>query len=76
MYLDTLKGILTPFLGTSLGAAFVFFMKKNLGDTLQRLLNGFAAGVMLYVVVAELIPEMSDEKKRKQEPSFLRRDSV
>ena len=46
MYLESLKGILAPFLGTSLGAAFALFMKKNLGDTLQRMLNGFAAGVM------------------------------
>ena len=52
-------GILIPFLGTTLGAACVFFMKKSLGDLVQRSLAGFAAGAMLYVVVEELIPEMS-----------------
>ena len=36
--------------------------EKNLGDLLQRSLAGFAAGAMLYVVVEELIPEMSQGK--------------
>ena len=40
-------GILIPFLGTSLGAACVFFMKKSLSDAVQRSLTGFAAGVMV-----------------------------
>ena len=40
-------GILIPFFGTSLGAAFVFFMRKSLSDMLQRALTGFAAGVMV-----------------------------
>ena len=40
-------GILIPFLGTSFGAACVFFMKKEMGDRLQRMLTGFAAGVMV-----------------------------
>ena len=33
-------GILIPFLGTSFGAACVFFMKKEMGDRLQRMLTG------------------------------------
>lgn len=53
-------GVLIPFIGTSLGAAFVFFMKKQLGRSVQRALTGFAAGAMIYVVVEELIPEMSE----------------
>ena len=51
--------LLTPFFDTALGAACVFFLKKGLGDRVQRGLTGFAAGAMLYVVVEELIPEMS-----------------
>ena len=39
-------GVLIPFIGTSLGAAFVFFMKRQLGRNVQRALTGFAAGVM------------------------------
>ena len=40
-------GILIPFLGTSLGAACVFFMRRQLSDAVQRILTGFAAGVMV-----------------------------
>lgn len=55
----TLYGLLLPFLGTTLGAAGVLFMKRTLGLRVNRALIGFAAGAMLYVVVEELIPEMS-----------------
>lgn len=48
-------GILIPFLGTSLGAACVFFMKKSLGVTVQRALTGFAAGVMVAASVWSLL---------------------
>ena len=61
MSMTIFKGILIPFLGTSLGAACVLFMKKNLHYLVQRALTGFAAGAMIYVVVEELIPEMSEE---------------
>lgn len=55
----TLYGLLLPFPGTTLGAAGVLFMKRTLGLRVSRALIGFAAGAMLYVVVEELIPEMS-----------------
>ena len=38
------QGLMIPFLGTSAGAACVYFMRRELGSTLQRGLNGFAAG--------------------------------
>ena len=44
--MQTFLGVLIPFLGTAAGAACVFFMKKSLGDSVQRSLAGFAAGVM------------------------------
>ena len=59
MLMNVFEGILIPFVGTTLGAACVFFMRKTLSKLLQRALAGFAAGAMLYVVVEELIPEMS-----------------
>ena len=40
-------GLMIPFAGTALGAACVFFMKKELSDLVQRALTGFAAGVMV-----------------------------
>ena len=36
--METFLGILIPFLGTTLGASCVFFMKKSLGDLVQRAL--------------------------------------
>ena len=36
--------ILIPFLGTSLGAACVFFFKNAIGERMQKALSGFALG--------------------------------
>ena len=56
-------GILIPFLGTSLGAACVFFMRRQLRDAVQRTLTGFAAGVMVAASVwSLLIPAMEQGK--------------
>ena len=56
---DTFWGILIPFLGTSLGAGCVFFLKNALRDGIQRTLTGFAAGVMVAASVwSLLIPAM------------------
>ena len=56
-------GILIPFLGTSFGAACVFFMKKEMGDRLQRMLTGFAAGVMVAASIwSLLIPAIEQSK--------------
>ena len=60
MKTEILSGLLLPFLGTSLGAGCVLFMKHELSRNVQRALTGFAAGAMIYVVVEELIPEMSE----------------
>ena len=52
-------GLLIPFLGTMLGAAFVFFMKKDMSPKLQKSLLGFASGVMVAASVwSLLIPAM------------------
>ena len=53
--MEAVYGILIPFLGTSLGAACVFFMKQSLSDCLQRSLTGFAAGVMVAASVWSLL---------------------
>ena len=42
-----IRGIMIPFLGTSLGAAMVFFMKRTLHPLVHRALTGTAAGVMV-----------------------------
>lgn len=58
-------GLLIPFAGTVLGSAFVFFMKKEMPEKLQKALLGFASGVMVAASVwSLLIPamEMGDGK--------------
>ena len=52
-------GLLIPLLGTMLGSAFVFFMKKDMSPRLQKSLLGFASGVMVAASVwSLLIPSM------------------
>ena len=53
--LYSLVGILIPFIGTSLGSSFVFFMKKNMSEKFQKITVGFAAGVMIAASVWSLI---------------------
>ena len=53
--LYSLIGILIPFIGTSLGSGFVFFMKKNMSEKFQKITVGFAAGVMIAASVWSLI---------------------
>jgi len=53
------KGLLIPFLGTALGSVLVFFMRKELDVKIQKMLSGFAAGVMVAASVwSLLIPSM------------------
>ena len=61
--MEAFYGILIPFLGTSLGAACVFFMKKSFGRSVQRSLAGFAAGVMVAASIwSLLIPAIEQSK--------------
>ena len=53
--MNTFLGILIPFLGTTLGACCVFFMRQSLGERVQRMLIGFAAGVMVAASVWSLL---------------------
>ena len=50
-----LTALLIPFLGTALGSAFVFFMRKDMPERLQKTLLGFASGVMVAASVWSLI---------------------
>ena len=59
MLIEIIKGLSVPFIGTTLGAFCVFFLKNELGKGMQKALTGFAAGAMIYVVVEELVPKMS-----------------
>ncbi len=48
-------GIMIPFVGTALGSAVVFFMKRGINRALERMLLGFASGVMIAASVWSLL---------------------
>ncbi len=69
--METFFGILIPFLGTTLGAACVLFMKKTLGTSVQRALVGFAAGVMVAASVWSLLIPAIEQSKNMGAFAFL-----
>ena len=69
--METFFGILIPFLGTAMGAACVFFMKKSLGDLVQRSLAGFAAGVMVAASIWSLLIPAIEQSNDLGKLSFL-----
>ena len=69
--MKTFLGILIPFLGTTLGASCVFFMKKSLGDLVQRSLAGFAAGVMVAASIWSLLIPSIEQSEDMGKLSFL-----
>ena len=70
---EILCALCIPFMGTTLGAACVFFMKKELNLNLQKLLSGFAAGVMIAASVWSLLIPAIDmaEAEGKGKLSFI-----
>ncbi|NLY81289.1 MAG: ZIP family metal transporter [Clostridiales bacterium] len=52
---NVILGISIPLIGTTLGSAMVFFMRDVLNEALQKILMGFAAGVMIAASVWSLI---------------------
>ena len=71
MNVDILLGVLIPFLGTSAGAACVFFMKKELSRTVQRALTGFASGVMVAASIWSLIIPAMEQSEPMGSLAFL-----
>ncbi|MBQ6364824.1 MAG: ZIP family metal transporter [Oscillospiraceae bacterium] len=65
------RGILIPFLGTSLGAAMVFFLKKQISGQLQKVLTGFAAGVMVAASFWSLLQPALESSAGMGKLSFL-----
>ncbi len=58
-------GVSLPFLGTTLGSAMVFLMKKEMNINLHKILLGFASGVMIAASIWSLmIPslEMAEQQ--------------
>ncbi len=69
---EVIHGILIPFLGTSLGSACVFPMKNTLSIRVQRILTGFAAGVMTAASVwSLLIPAIGQNEESMGKLAFV-----
>ena len=66
-----LEGLLIPFFGTTLGAACVFFMKKELNEKVQRSLTGFAAGVMVAASIWSLLIPAMDQSGEMGKLAFI-----
>lgn len=64
-------GVLIPFLGTTLGAAMVFLMRNKLNETVQKILSGFAAGVMVAASVWSLIIPAIEQSRDMGKLSFV-----
>ena len=59
MPIEVIYGLLLPFAGTALGASMVFLLRDEIPSWLQKLLLGFASGVMIAASVwSLLIPAM------------------
>ena len=66
-----IEGLLIPFLGTTLGAACVFFMKEQMPRRIERLLTGFAAGVMVAASIWSLIIPALEQEEHLGKLSFI-----
>lgn len=71
MLISIFQGVLLPFLGTTLGAACVLFMRKKLHPMVQRSLTGFAAGVMVAASVWSLLIPAMEQSAGMGDWSFL-----
>lgn len=70
--METFIGILIPFIGTTLGSACVFFMKKSLSNMVQRSLAGFAAGVMVAASIWSLLIPAIEQSESVLPPCVYR----
>ena len=71
MNTNVIIGLIIPFAGTALGAAYVFFMKKSLGDKVQKALTGFASGVMVAASIWSLIVPAMEQSADLGRMSFV-----
>jgi len=71
MNINVVLGVLIPFIGTSLGSACVFFMKKELDYKVERALIGFASGVMVAASVWSLLIPAMEQSEALGKLSFM-----
>ena len=68
---EIFAGLLIPFIGTSAGAACVFFLKGELNPRVQKALLGFASGVMVAASVWSLLIPAMDMSEHMKRLAFL-----
>lgn len=71
MNFEAISAILLPFLGTTIGAGGVFFLRGQMNRTLQRSLTGFASGVMVAASIWSLIIPAIDQSEHLGKLAFL-----
>ena len=71
MTTQSLSAVFLPFLGTTIGAGFVFFLKGQMSRNIQRSLTGFAAGVMVAASVWSLIIPAMEQSEHMGKLSFF-----
>ena len=71
MITSTILGLLIPFIGTSLGAACVLFMKNELSVKTTKMLSGFAAGVMIAASVWSLLIPALEQSQSLGKMQFI-----
>lgn len=64
-------GLLIPFLGTTLGSAVVFFMKNKINKKVEKLLLGFASGVMIAASIWSLLIPSIDMAGEQQKIAWI-----
>lgn len=69
--MNTAAGLLIPFLGTTLGAAMVFLLKNEMDKKLEKLLLGFASGVMIAASIWSLIMPAIDMAEEQGKIAWL-----
>lgn len=68
---NTWIGILIPFVGTTLGSAMVFFMRREMNEKLQKALLGFASGVMMAASVWSLLIPAIDMAEQAETAAWV-----
>ena len=71
MIQNTILGLLIPFVGTTLGSACVFFLKKDMSEKLRKCLLGFAAGIMVAASIWSLIIPSIEQSSKMGQFSFV-----
>lgn len=66
-----ITGLTIPFLGTTLGSACVFVMRRELSANVEKALEGFASGVMVAASIWSLLIPAMEQSSQMGKWSFL-----